>query len=170
MKNIVLIGFMATGKTTIGEIISKKLNMEFVNMDSLIEKEENTSISNIFSKKGEDYFRDLETKILEICTEKEKIILSTGGGIIERECNIDILKKIGTIIWLNGNKKTIIEHLKTSNEERPMLKDENIEEKVDILLKKRFSKYKYASDIEIDINDKSIEEVVSIILLNLNKI
>lgn len=170
LQNIILIGFMATGKTTIGEVISKKLNMELVNMDSIIEKEQNTSISNIFSEKGEDYFRDLETKMLKDCVQKKNIILSTGGGIIERECNLELLKKIGTVIWLNGNRKTIIKNLKSSSEERPLLKDQDIEEKVDFLLEKRFNKYKCASDIEVDINNKSVEEVVSIILLNLNKI
>ncbi|SHK12429.1 shikimate kinase [Tepidibacter formicigenes] len=170
MKNIVLVGFMATGKSTIGKKLSKKLNMNFIDTDLLIEEKENMNISNIFKEKGESYFRDLETSILRNILDKEGIILSTGGGIIEKEYNINLLKKIGTVIWLKANKDTIIRNLKTSNIQRPLLKTENIAEKINNLLNNRIDKYKKASDIIIKVDDKNIQEVVFNILLNLNKV
>ncbi|HSQ33460.1 MAG TPA: shikimate kinase [Peptostreptococcaceae bacterium] len=168
MKNIVIIGFMAAGKTTIGRELSKKLDFAFIDTDIEIEKNEKMKISDMFEKKGEDYFRNLETKILKDSINKKNIILSTGGGIIVRKVNIPILKNIGTIVWLNGNRKTIIEHLKCSDIDRPLLRDpNNIEEKIDELLSKRYDIYKQSCDLEININDKNIQEVTSEILFKL---
>lgn len=169
MKNIVMIGFMATGKTTIGKELSKKLDFEFIDTDIEIEKNEKMKISDMFEKKGEDYFRDLETNILKNTINKKNIILSTGGGIIVRKENIPILKKIGTIIWLNGDKNTIIKHIKSSNIDRPLLRDyNNLETKIDEILSKRYDVYKQICDIEININDKNIQKVTSEILSKLS--
>jgi len=168
MNNIVLIGFMAVGKTTIGRELSKKLNFDFIDTDIEIEKNEKMKISDIFEKKGEDYFRNLETNMLKNSIDKKNIILSTGGGIIVRKENIPVLKNIGTVVWLNGNKKTIIKNLKYSDINRPLLKNSNnIEEKINEFLSKRYDLYKESCHIEIDINDKNIQEVTSEILFNL---
>ncbi len=161
---------MATGKSTIGKKLSKKLDMDFLDTDEWIEKTENRKISNIFKEKGENYFREVETKTLEALENKENMVLSTGGGIVERKVNFELLKKMGTVIWLNGNKNTIIRNLKSSKEERPLLKVKNIEEKIEELLNKRIEKYKQVSQYTVDIDNKSIEEVIGNILLNLNKV
>lgn len=168
MDNIVLIGFMATGKTTIGMELFKKLNYTFIDTDLEIEKRENMKISDIFEKKGEEYFRKLETDLLKELVDKKNIILCTGGGIIVRKENVPILKNIGTVVWLNGNIKTIIRNLLSSDIDRPLLRNSNnIEVKVDELLRKRYHIYKQNCDLEIDINDKNIQQVTSEILFNL---
>jgi shikimate kinase len=169
VKNIVIIGFMAAGKTTIGRELSKKLDFSFIDTDIEIEKNEKMKISDIFEEKGEDYFRNLEAKILKDSINKKNIILSTGGGIIVKKENIPMLKNIGTVVWLNGDKKTIIKHLKSSDIDRPLLRDPStIEEKIDELLSKRYDIYKQICDLEININDKNIQEVTSEILFNLS--
>jgi shikimate kinase len=169
VKNIVIIGFMAAGKTTIGKELSKKLDFDFIDTDIEIEKNEKMKISDIFEKKGEDYFRHLETNILKNTINKKNIILSTGGGIIVRKENIPILKKIGTVIWLNGDKNTIIKHLKSSNIDRPLLRDyNNLETKIDEILSKRYDVYRQICDIEINVNDKNIQKVTSEILSKLS--
>ena len=167
MNNIVIIGFMATGKTTIGRELSKTLGFDFIDTDVEIEKNEKMKISHIFEQMGEDYFRSLETNMLKKYINKKNIILSTGGGIIVKKENIELLKKVGIVIWLNGNKKTIIKNLKYSDIDRPLLRDSNIEEKIDELLGKRYDIYKQSCDIEININDKNIQEVTREILFNL---
>lgn len=161
---------MATGKTTIGESLSQKINADFIDTDLLVEEIENMSINNIFKQKGEIYFRDLETFILKKIVGRENIVLSTGGGIIEKDINIDLLKKIGIVVWLNASKNTIIRNLKMSNIQRPLLENENLDKKITALLNNRIDKYKKASDIIVDVDDKNIQEVVFSILFNLNKV
>ena len=95
MKNIVLIGMPACGKSTIGYWLSKKINFPVLDADKYLEEKENRLISDIFSKEGEEYFRELETKYLKELSEKEGLIISTGGGAVKKKENIDILKKIG---------------------------------------------------------------------------
>ncbi|CAH2212947.1 shikimate kinase [Tepidibacter aestuarii] len=170
MENIVLIGFMATGKSSVAKLLSKKLNMEIIDTDIYIEQKENMSISEIFNKKGEEYFRDLEKQSLEILSNKKNIILSTGGGIISNDQNIELLRKIGKVVWLKARTDTIIRNLKKSKIKRPLLMVENKEQKIESLLKSRLDKYSRCSHFEIDIDDKNIDEVVSNILLSLPKI
>ncbi|OPJ55621.1 shikimate kinase [Alkalithermobacter paradoxus] len=170
MNNIVFIGFMAVGKSTIGKEVSKVLNMKFIDTDKEIEKKENMNIDNIFKQKGEKYFRDLETKIIENMLCEKNIVLSTGGGIIEKDYNSKLLRQIGTVIWLDANKDTIMNNLSKSKEERPLLKECNIEERINSIMSRRLQKYKNASHIIIDTNNKSVDEVVCDILFNLNKL
>ena len=99
MKNIVLIGMPACGKSTIGYWLSKKINYPFVDVDRYLEEKENRIISDIFSNEGEEYFRELETKYLKELSEKEGIIISTGGGAVKNKENIDILKENGIIVF-----------------------------------------------------------------------
>ena len=105
MKNIVLIGMPACGKSTIGYWLSKKIGYPLLDTDKYLEEKENRIISDIFSNEGEEYFRNLETKYLKELSEKEGLIISTGGGAVKKKENIDILKKNGIVmIFL---KKTI---------------------------------------------------------------
>ena len=104
MKNIVLIGMPACGKSTIGYWLSKKIGYPLLDTDKYLEEKENRIISDIFSNEGEEYFRNLETKYLKELSEKEGFIISTGGGAVKKKENIDILKKNGIVIFL---KKTI---------------------------------------------------------------
>ncbi len=163
---LVLVGFMGAGKTVIGKKISSILNIEFIDMDEVIEKNEGMPISSIFQTYGEIYFRSLEKNLLKKLIRKENIIISTGGGVIEDKDNYELLKSNGEVIFLKASPETIMDHLKNSMERRPLL--ENSKDPADTirkLLKNRHNKYIEVSDIIIDVNGKDIEEVVSDVLV-----
>src|SRR3972149_7672422 len=111
-SNIVLVGFMGTGKSVVGKKLAKVLKRELVDTDKLIEKKAGKPIPDIFSENGEPYFRELESKVIEDISKKEKCIIITGGGVVLREENITNLKKNGVIICLNASPKIIYERVK----------------------------------------------------------
>ena len=128
--NIVLIGFMGAGKTEVGRILAINLGFNFLDIDALIEKYEEMSITEIFKKKGEKYFRNLETKILnsiretikgvELSGKDKPSVISTGGGMPAFNGNMKLLKNIGTVIYLKADAHTIYERIK-SETHRPVL-------------------------------------------------
>ena len=147
MKNIVLIGMPACGKSTIGYWLSKKIGYPLLDTDKYLEEKENRIISDIFSNEGEEYFRNLETKYLKELSEKEGFIISTGGGAVKKKENIDILKKNGIVIFLN---REINDISKENHKHRPLLQDINNIQK---LYDERIDLYKKYSDIIIKNND-----------------
>ncbi|MCR8745201.1 shikimate kinase [Romboutsia lituseburensis] len=165
---LILIGFMGTGKTVIGKKISNKSNIKFVDMDNEIEKRENMTITKIFEINGEQYFRILETKVLKDLLKENNIIISTGGGIVTTDENLDILKKEKNVVFLDGNVETIKRNVSRELDKRPLLKNSsNIYDTIEKLLNQRYDKYNSTCDIKIDINDKNIQEVVSEILVSI---
>ena len=101
-KNIVLIGMSGAGKTSVGRALSYRLKMAFVDMDDFIEKRKNMTVSEIFEKYGEEYFRKLETETAKFLSENYKnTIISTGGGVVLNSLNMDYLKESGTVIYIN---------------------------------------------------------------------
>ena len=147
MKNIVLIGMPACGKSTIGYWLSQKIGYPLLDTDKYLEEKENRIISDIFSNEGEEYFRNLETKYLKELSGKEGTIISTGGGAVKKKENIDILKKNGIIIFLN---REINDISKENHKHRPLLQDINNIQK---LYDERIDLYKKYSDIIIKNND-----------------
>ena len=120
-KNIVLIGMSGAGKTSVGRALSYRLRMAFLDMDDFIEKKLNMSVSEIFEKYGEEYFRNLETEISKYLSENYKnTIISTGGGVVLNPLNMDYLKKNGTVIYINRSVDRILSTLNA--EKRPLLK------------------------------------------------
>ena len=119
MSNIFLIGFMGAGKTTIGFLLAKKLNFNFEDTDQMIVQEECKEIVEIFESKGEDYFGDLETKKLLEIEDYKKTIFATGGGIVLRQQNREILKR-NFSVYLKASYQTIFERIKDDNT-RPLL-------------------------------------------------
>lgn len=157
MKNIVLIGMPACGKSTIGYWLSKKINYPFVDVDRYLEEKENRIISDIFSNEGEEYFRELETKYLKELSEKEGIIISTGGGAVKNKENIDILKENGIIVFLN---RTIDDISRENHRNRPLLQNpDNIQKLYD----ERIKLYRRYADIIIK-NDDNIDVIVDRII------
>ena len=157
MKNIVLIGMPACGKSTIGYWLSKKINYPFVDVDRYLEEKENRVISDIFSNEGEEYFRELETKYLKELSEKEGIIISTGGGAVKNKENIDILKENGIIVFLN---RTIDDISRENHRNRPLLQNpDNIRKLYD----ERIKLYRRYADIIIK-NDDSMDVIVDRII------
>lgn len=162
MKNIVLTGFMGTGKTTVGRALAKKLQMGLVDIDEEIEKEQKMSINDIFSRHGEPHFRDIETAMIQELSRDNNIIISTGGGAVLRDENMEALKENGIIFCLNATAETILERTGRS-QDRPLLKVENPKEKITELLAYRRPFYERAG-IMIETDGKTPLEVVQEIM------
>ena len=150
MKNIVLIGMPACGKSTIGYWLSKKIGYPLLDTDKYLEEKENRIISDIFSNEGEEYFRNLETKYLKELSEKEGFIISTGGGAVKKKENIDILKKNGIVIFLNREINDISKDVENNKVIGKISQDINNIQK---LYDERIDLYKKYSDIIIKNND-----------------
>lgn len=158
IKNIVLIGMPGSGKSTIGLLLSKKLNMQFIDMDEYIENYENKTIQEMFDI-SEEYFRDVETRVSAILGKLNSTVIATGGGIVKKKENIDFLKENSIIVFINRPVEYIIKEIDTSI--RPLLKDDK--EKIFTLYKERIDLYNRSSDLEI-INRVSLTDVVNIII------
>ena len=164
MKNIVLIGFMGSGKTTIGKALEKKTDMAFVDTDELIEAYEDCKISNIFADKGETYFRRLENETLKkLVTGTNFKIISTGGGIVINKANIPLLKQLGKVFYLRIKPETVVERLE-GDKTRPLLIGEDKLVKVEQLMTDRKELYEMAADKTVDVDCLSVNEIVSRIL------
>ena len=151
-KNIVLIGFMGCGKTTIGKELAKNINFNFVDTDCLIENKENLYIEQIFNIFGEQYFRKLEKQVYIGVSNLKSSVISTGGGCVKDKENIYHLKKSGTIIYLKATPDQIYENIK-HNDTRPLLKGKDKLNAIYSLLDEREHLYNKYADIVFDIQD-----------------
>ncbi len=122
--NIILVGFMGSGKTTVARILSQRHNMRFLDTDKLIEKKERLTVKEIFDKKGEKYFRELERKVIDneilFC---ENCVIATGGGMPCFFDNMEKLKEKGWVVFLNLPFEDILKRVK-GNDKRPLFKDQ----------------------------------------------
>lgn len=146
MKNIILIGMPGCGKTTIGRLLANNLNMEFKDSDKIFTENVFPDISEYFAEYGEDKFRCEETKILQQLSKTDNCIISTGGGVVERTENKEILQHCGTVVFINRSPEDIIGDVDTSS--RPLLKDNR--NKIFDLYERRILKYKDFCNIEIE--------------------
>jgi shikimate kinase len=153
MKNIVLTGFMGAGKTAVGKELARLLDMRLIDLDSEIEKAEQTTIKAIFRQSGEKKFREIETEMIKKVANNEHIIISTGGGAIMKQENIDLLKKTGTIICLMATPETILQRTR-NNSDRPLLQVADPLARINELLNLRKPFYEKA-DIIINTEDKT---------------
>jgi len=159
-KNIVLIGFMGSGKSTIGIKLSYRLRRAVEDTDKLIEKQTGRSISDIFSKEGEAYFRELETRLLRsLCETGTEKIFSVGGGTPVREENRSLLKQLGIVVYLRILPETVYERLK-GDTTRPLLQGENPMEKIRTLMFNRKEAYESCADLIIDVDHKDAVEIM----------
>lgn len=166
--NIALIGFMGTGKSTVAQYIHKVLKLEVVEMDALIAEREHCTIEEIFSKKGETYFRDLETELLRELQCKENVVISCGGGVPLRTKNVELMKKNGTIIMLTASPETILQRV-YKDDSRPLLKDKKDPEAIREMMEVRDKVYKEAADMIISVDQKSVEQIFEEIQEKLRK-
>lgn len=158
-KNIVLIGMMGCGKTTIARILGKRLNKPVIDIDEYIEETYQMTIHDMFEI-SEDYFRERETICCQELGKLEGYILSTGGGVIKNQQNIDALKRHGVIIYIDRPVENILSDIRVSS--RPLLKEGP--EQLYALFKERHTLYLDACDVHID-NVGSLDDVVEKILI-----
>ncbi|MBN2797020.1 MAG: shikimate kinase [Clostridia bacterium] len=159
MRNLVLVGMMGSGKSTVGYGLGEKLNLTYFDTDAKIEAITKMSISEIFKEKGETYFRQLETNLLKEINQ-DQIILSTGGGMVLLEENRILLKKIGTVIYLKGSEETLYQRLISQTEKRPLLDLKSLSNQISDLLNQRNRLYETTADFTVEINGKTPSEII----------
>ena len=162
MGNVVLIGFMGCGKSSVAVKLSYRLKRQMTDTDRLIEKKQGKSIRDIFEQDGEEAFRQMETQTLQELKETAKNqVISVGGGTPVREENRTLMKEIGKVVYLRAKAETLYERLKKDTN-RPLLQggDEDLKTKIQGLLEKRSSAYEEAADLIIDVDDKPFGQVL----------
>jgi len=157
--NIYLVGFMGTGKTTVGRLLAAQKKWNFIDLDELIELKEQRRIVDIFAKDGEPYFRKIEKKFLKQVSTQKKFVVACGGGIVLDKDNIKIMKKTGVLICLCANCEEILKRVSSSSH-RPILNVAKPRERIELLLKLRAPYYMQA-DKTIDTSLLSVKQVVA---------
>lgn len=157
-ENIFLIGFMGAGKSTVARAMKKHYGMRLIEMDEQIEKQEKMSVPKIFEVHGEPYFRKLETDLLEGLRSQENTVVSCGGGVPMRACNVEAMRKSGKVIYLSTSPQQIYERVKTSHN-RPLLEGNMNVEYISDLLSQRLPKYLEAADAVVSTDGKSVEDI-----------
>ncbi|MGN1122960.1 MAG: shikimate kinase [Eubacterium sp.] len=146
--NIILCGFMGSGKTVVGGELAKIMGRKFIDTDELIEQQQGVAIKAIFAVHGEDYFRELEHECCKQIAQMKNCVVSTGGGAMTFQRNVDALKKTGKIVFLDADFDVICDRIGNSST-RPLFQDR---EKAKALYDERKSKYLSAADIVVDGN------------------
>lgn len=162
MKNIVLVGFMGSGKTTVAAALANRLDMPYISTDTLIEKREKRTINEIFTRSGEEYFRDVESAVVREAAAMDGVVIDAGGGVVLREENMANLKSGGVVICLKADDDTILERTK-KYKHRPLLNVEDPKRKIRDLLAKRAPFYAKA-DHAIDTGKFTARQVVDQII------
>ena len=160
--NIVLVGFMGTGKSTVGRVIAQKLGFHFIDTDDVIEQTSKAKISDIFAEHGEVYFRDLESQAVKSVALMKNQVVATGGGVVLRSSNIDLLRTGGPIFCLNATPKAIWDRVRSS-QSRPLLRGPDPLKKIETLLDKRAPYYALA-DHQIETTGVSVDRVANEII------
>lgn len=161
--NIFLIGFMGTGKSTIARCLQRELQFPLVEMDERIVQEQGMAITDIFEKYGEDYFRDLESRLVLNLGMQEASVISCGGGVVIRKQNVANMKKSGKIVLLTATPETIYERVKNSSD-RPILNGHMNVEYIAQLMEKRRALYEEAADIAVVTDGRTRDDICQEIL------
>ncbi|MEE0919208.1 MAG: shikimate kinase [Lachnospiraceae bacterium] len=164
MNNIILVGYMGCGKTTVGKNVAKNKSFTFIDTDEMIEKQQGKKISEIFDKNGEAAFRDMETEYLKqlLGSKQENLVISTGGGMAVREENRKLLAKLGRVIYLKVSTEVVYDRLKTDTT-RPLLQCDDPLQKIKDMIAIRGSIYESAADEIICVDELKQSEIAEII-------
>ncbi len=159
-ENIILVGFMGCGKTTIGKKLAKAFGYEFLDTDAMIEEQQGKRISDIFAQEGEEAFRQMETELLmQLRREAVGKIIATGGGMPMREENRRLLREVGTVVFLEAEFDTILERLQNDTT-RPLAEGEDREKRLRPLYELRYPLYKEAAEVCVDTEGKSFYAII----------
>lgn len=165
--NIVLIGFMGAGKTTIGRRTAGKLGIDFYDTDDYIKKCEKMSIDEIVKKKGEKYFEGAQRFAVTNLADNRNCLISTGGNTVCDEYNKELLKKNALTVWLRAKAETIYENTKNSRNKRPEITGATLDEIKALVTEKE--KHYIDCDIVIDVDDLEVDEIADLIAQEYNK-
>ena len=165
MENMILIGYMGSGKTTVGKIAAERKNYTFVDTDEMIVEQQHRSISEIFAADGEQAFRDMETALLGqlIVEKREHLVISTGGGMPMRAENRQLLARLGKVVYLKASPVTIYNGIK-GDTTRPLLQCENPLKRIEEMLAERSPLYEDGAMFIVEVDELSQSEAASEIL------
>jgi shikimate kinase len=154
-QRVVLIGFRAVGKTTVGKLLARELNWEYLSTDNLIEKQQNLSITEIVSQSGWTKFRSLEHSVIKSISSQMKAVVDCGGGVVENSENMVLLQTESLIVWLDAVIASITDRMRISAESRPVLSEPEIER--DIIKNYNRRKPIYQSYAQVTVNSNNLK-------------
>lgn len=165
-KNISLIGFMGSGKSTVGRILAKKLVLLFIDLDRVIELDQEKGVSDIFKIYGEEYFRELETKVIKKIYKNKNCVFACGGGVVKRKENMYIIRENSTVVYLKISGRDAFDRLKDARD-RPLIDVENKKETIEKMIEERDILYKKYAHIIVDNDNNDPEQTSDRILARL---
>lgn len=166
--NIILIGFMGSGKTTFGKWISEKHGMKFIDTDEYIENKQGRLIKDIFRESGEEVFRDMETAaVRELIDNTTNTVVSVGGGLPLREINRKLLRQLGCVVFLDTSVDELVRRL-DKDTSRPLLAGGNVRQKIESLMQARMEYYKEAADLIVTTTNNSFTDMYNTIVSAIN--
>lgn len=167
-NNIILIGFMGSGKTTFGRWIAKTHSMKFLDTDEYIENKYNKLIKDIFRESGEEVFRDMETHaVRELADSCDNCVISVGGGLPVRDINRKLLKELGIVVYLEAEVDELVKRL-SKDTSRPLLAGGNLREKIENLMAAREALYKDAADVIVKTDGRRFEDMYADVVTVIN--
>ncbi len=162
-ENIILVGFMGSGKSSVGRQVASILGWEAVDTDAIVQRQKSQEIRTIFEFEGEDAFRKYESHALHSLGLSTYRVISTGGGIVKIAENIPLLQKMGCIVWLHATEEVILDRI-SRTQHRPLLAVENPAGEIHRLLQERLPLYQDIADVSIDSSELSHEEVAELVV------
>lgn len=168
-KQLILCGFMGTGKTAVGKILAARLGRSFVDTDNLIEQQAGSPIATIFEARGESYFRDLETEVIRglLADRPGSLVVATGGGALIRAENRQLLQQIGLLLLLTSSTVALVRRIKAQGGRPLLAESEDLKKTIEKLLAER-AEYYDACDYRFDTNGKTVSQVASEIIKTLD--
>jgi shikimate kinase len=166
VRNLILVGFMGSGKSSVGREIARRCELRFFDTDSVIRQKYGKSIPEIFATHGETVFRDEEHQILLRLRGTQHIVLATGGGIVLRPQNRLILRSLGVVVWLTADEEVIWERV-SRKQNRPLLQTDDPRSTIRSLMATRYPLYRQTADVTVETSGLTHQEVANRILLAL---
>lgn len=163
-RGIALVGYRATGKSTVGRIVADRLGWAFEDADDALERRIGQSIASLFAEHGEAAFRDLEEATLADLTRRSGLVLASGGGAVLREANRNALRRFGFVAWLSARPETLVDRLRRDPANRPALTPAGLLDEVATMLRQREELYRSVADVRIEVDDRSAEQVAEAVL------
>jgi len=162
-RSIVLVGMMGAGKSSVGDCLRWQTSLKLFDTDEIVTSKFGMPISEIFSEHGEDKFREAETEALQALATSEPVVIVTGGGIVLRDENLHLLKRLGVVVWLEADEETLFKRASRAGS-RPLLQCKNPKEVFTKMLRARLPLYAKIADIRVDTSVLTDEEVAVAIL------
>jgi shikimate kinase len=167
--NIVLIGFMGSGKTSIGRLVAHRLGFQFIDTDAIIVERAGMQVADIFARHGEDWFRDQESAALRSLGVLNRAVVSTGGGVVLRDENRTQLRELGFVAWLTANEDVLFERV-SRNKKRPLLHTSDPRATIHELLTKRRPLYEETAQFTVDSSDLNHEAAADLLIAEARRV